>query len=387
MKRLLTIASTAPPSAGVQFRKSPYGSKGTRQFLIDVLAMANANVRGCRYIFVGIDFDRQGNRLLHKVADVDFSGKPSYVSLTTEFIEPPVRISYRSLSLEDKQLGVYEIGDCQDRPYMMRADQSESLRRGDAYIRVNDSAVKMGRGQLQDLFERKFRDSVSSDRIEIGFPGEIIHKSLRLPTVDLAQLPSAVASGKLKQLIEIRSNTRGTGSTTAVTRLTHARLFGAENPYEDKTPTTLMQEKSQLRQQHHDDDQHFLFEANGSTLQLVVYNQGEESIQDASLSLVLPNHEAFHVAAGPPASRNTNPLLDQLPTGPMGYPSVKLKDDSILVAGNLGDVPSGEPVEVFGLPLRLCAGSELRGRRIGIRYSLFGRNLREPARGSLRLLF
>ena len=59
---------------------------------------------------------------------------------------------------------------------MMRIDYSEKLRRGDAYMRVNDAAIKMGRRQLSDLFERKFRDSVSAGDIEIGFPGEIIHK-------------------------------------------------------------------------------------------------------------------------------------------------------------------------------------------------------------------
>ena len=66
---------------------------------------------------------------------------------------------------------------------MMRMDQSEKLRRGDAYVRRQDTIVKMGRRQLQELFERKFHDSVFGGRIEIGFPGEIIHKDLRIPTV------------------------------------------------------------------------------------------------------------------------------------------------------------------------------------------------------------
>jgi len=59
---------------------------------------------------------------------------------------------------------------------MMRIDHSETLRRGDAFVRVKDTAIKLGRTQLQRLFEKKFHDAAAEKRIEIGFAGEIIHK-------------------------------------------------------------------------------------------------------------------------------------------------------------------------------------------------------------------
>ena len=70
-----------------------------------------------------------------------------------------------------------------------------------------------------------------------------------------------------------------------------------------------------------------------------------------------------------------------------GYPGVNLKDDSVLISTNLGDIGAHCPVTVFEIPLRICVGSELSGRKIGIRYTLFARNLRSPAKGTLRLLF
>jgi len=82
--------------------------------------------------------------------------------------------------IEGKRIGVCEISYCGDRPYMMRADFSETLRRGDAYIRVQDGAVKMGRRRLQDMFEERFNESVASENVEIGFPGEIMRKVLKL---------------------------------------------------------------------------------------------------------------------------------------------------------------------------------------------------------------
>jgi hypothetical protein len=69
------------------------------------------------------------------------------------------------------------------------------------------------------------------------------------------------------------------------------------------------------------------------------------------------------------------------------YPSVVLKDDSVQVTSKIGDIPVGEPVDVFTSPLRLCIGRDLNGKRFGVRYSLHGQNLRSPAKGQLRLLF
>ena len=320
MDHLLKIARTATPDSGTQFRSHAYGDEGVRDFLRDVLALANASVEGNRYLVVGVDFD------------ADFAGKPSYQSLANEYIEPSVRIRYKPVSIDGTRVGVFEIGDCQDRPYMMRADFDETLRRGDAYKRINDAAVKLGRRQLMELFERKFRDSVSAGDIEIGFPGEIIHKEITFSTCDLSQMPSALASHKLEEMLQIRKMSRSSGSTTMVARLTHARLYGTEDPYVDRSPDDIMSELAEIRQKYRHQDNNFLFNERAQELQLVVYNQGEEQINDA-----------------------------------------------------FGDIPAGEPVEAFSIPLRLCAGKDLVSRRFGIRYALHGQNLRAPATGQLKM--
>ena len=387
MNRLSKIARSASPCTGVQFRKTAYGTNGIHRFLRDVVAMANAAVEGNRYIVVGVDFHRSGDRRLHAIRSDDFAGKPAYHSLATEFIEPPVRLKYQPLTIKGKKIGIFEIGDCQDRPYMMRVDHSEALRRGDAYVRVNDEAVKMGRRQLQNMFERKFRETVSANSIEVGFPGEIIHKDFKVPTVDLSQLPSAEASTKLKQLLEVQSNSRDSGSTTVMARLTHARLFGSDSPYEDKSPTILLEEMAQIRKKHFDDDQHYLFETHGRRLQLVVYNQGDEPIEDASFTLVMPNHDAFYVASCLPKVPSNGRYAARRPEDTAAYPSVNLKDESVQISCKMGEIPTDAPVQVFGVPLRICVGSDLRGRRFGVRYTVFGRNLRTHAKGSLRLIF
>ena len=387
MKHLLNIAESAVPGPGVHFRKACYGNDGRRNFLRDVIAMANASVEGPRYIVVGIEIDGNGKRKFRAVSSDDFAGKPSYQSLVSDFVEPPIRVQYRPVTIGGKQLGVFEIGDCQDRPYMMRVDHCETLRRGDAYIRVQKTIVKMGRQQLQTLFERKFRESISADRIEIGFPGEIIHKEVSLPTIDLQALPSEVAGSKIKQLLDARESAKAFGSTTVMSRLMHARLFGPDTPYEKRTPEQLLEEMSGLKTKHVDDDKHFLFEENAREIQLVVFNQGEEVIRDASISIALPNHSSLFVANSLPKIPRNGEFVARSDDEQSRYPAVNQQDDVITVSQKIGEIPANSPVHAFRLPLRVCAGSDLEGRRFGIRYRLFGQNLRSPVSGQLRLLF
>jgi hypothetical protein len=172
-----------------------------------------------------------------------------------------------------------------------------------------------------------------------------------------------------------------------VARLTHARLFGTDSPYEERSTEEIMDEMKQLerRFQHHDN--HFLFENNATLVQLVLLNQGNEALRDPSLTLVLPNHNAFHVATGLPRIPRDDKFIERTPNEQAGYPAVSLHDNSVNVSVKLDDIEPGEPTEAFDLPLRICVGNELKGRRIGIQYSLFAQNLRTPATGKLRLLF
>lgn len=387
MNRLVRIVRSATPCTAVQFRKDAYGRQGVQGFLRDVMAMANASVEGPRYIVVGVESDGTGRKRVVDLPREDFSGKPAYQALVNDHIEPPIRIRYRPVSVDGKRVGVFEIGECQDRPYMMRIDFSETLRRGDAYVRVNGSTVKMGRRQLLALFEKKFRDSVSAANIEVGFPGDIIHKDLKLATARLERLPSLVASTKLKEFMETKQRVAASAANTMVARLTHARLFGSDSPYEERSTEDIEAEMRQIERRYRDRDQHFLFEQHRHEVQIVIYNQGEEELRDASVSLVMPNHDALYVAEHLPKRPQGDKFVDRPPAEQADYPAVTLRDDSVLVTAKLGDIEPGAPLEVFAAPLRICAGDALCGRRIGIQYSVYAQNLRSPARGKLRLLF
>ncbi len=387
MNRTAHIVQSATPSDAVQFRKRAYGKGGIRDFLRDVLAMANVSADGHRYIVVGMDFDAEGKKRVHGVKRDDFGGKPAYAELVSDHIEPAVHVHYERVTHGDKQVGVFEIGDCDDRPYMMRVDHSETLRRGDAYLRVNDEAVKMGRRQLLTLFEQQFQESVSPASIEVGFPGEIIHKKLKVPPCNFDKLPSAVAAAKLQELIDVKNQVHTSLVSTIVARLTHARLFGSDSPYEQRSVEELMAELQHLKSQYREHDDHFLFEQKATRLQLVVYNQGGEALRDVKYALLLPVHDELCIADQLPKLQRDGSFAERAPRERSEYPTVTQRESAIRVAGSLDEIPAGEPVELLRSPLRICVGTALKGRRVGIQYQLNAANLRTPAKGTLRLLF
>lgn len=380
MRNLERIIAAATPGTGVQFRSKPYGTDGLRDFLRDVMALANTATEGTRHIIVGVSFDAKGRRQLHPVQDKDFAGKPDYAALVSDYIEPAVRLRHERVTVDGQQVGVFEIADCQDRPYMMRIDFSELLRRGDAYIRVNDTAIKMGRRQLQDIFQAEFRDSVSAQDIEVGFPGEVMLKDLRLACRDLSRLPSAMAEEKLEELMKVQIDSQKSGGESIMGRLVHARLYGSDDPYVTRSPEDLLIEMAQIRSTYAVEDRGYMFGSEAEQIQAVVYNQSSEPILDASLVLLVPPDDDLHIA-------------ERLPVAPgatdshSAYPDVAILEKSIRITQKIGEIPAGERVEVFETPLRVCAGAPLRGRKFGVRYALFGKNLRTPAKGQLRLLF
>jgi hypothetical protein len=69
-----------------------------------------------------------------------------------------------------------------------------------------------------------------------------------------------------------------------VARLTHARLYGTDDPCVDRTPEDIMMELNQIRSHYRHQDNHFLFHDRAQKVQFVVYNQGEEPIIVASAS-------------------------------------------------------------------------------------------------------
>ena len=387
MRQLDKFISTATPSTAVQFRERPYGRGNEDELLRDVLAIANADVDGSRLIITGVGIDANGEREFGGVGDDASRIAATHKKLIREYIEPPIRIDYQAVRVDDIPVGVYTIADCQDKPYMVRIDHSDTLQRGDAWLRSGNRKLKLGRSQLQCLFAARFRDSVSPDKIEVGFGADIVQKVLIVPTIDLEQLPSRRAAGEIGRLINARKDSKGSGMTTRMERLMHMRVRGAEVPFEPRSTVSLEEEILAMPNRHRENDHEYLFNANGCDVPLVVLNHGEDAIQGASIVFELPIIDGLHLATELPDSLPPdNPFRGANIMG-RNYPSVQIRDDVARVSKPLGEIPAGAVMLVSEAPVRIACGAEAAGRRLAIRYTLSARNLRTPAQGRLKLCF
>ena len=181
MNRLARIVRSATPSTAVKFCKRAYGKSGVERFLRDVIALANAEVEGTRLIVVGVEKAEGHQPQFHAVAKSEFSPDPSCQDVAREFIEPPLRVRFLPHVIDGVRIGLIQISECHDRPYMMRVDHSAAMRRGDSWIRTATGSVRIGRAQLESIFAAKLKKPDLGSSLELGFRGDFVRKDLSVP--------------------------------------------------------------------------------------------------------------------------------------------------------------------------------------------------------------
>ena len=379
MSKIDQIIQAGRDSTALLFRHSPYGRNDERAFLRDVIAMANADMEGTRLIVLGVETATDGPNTVLGLPQAAAADGRAYQDLAREFIEPPIRLRYMEHRVDGQRVGLLQISGCHDRPYMMRIDHSDALRRGDAWIRTATGNARMGRTQFESIFAAKMKKPDRARALEVGFRGEYVRKELSVPVHDLANLPSAAHQARLRQMLEVEKQVADSGGTTRIVRLTHARLFGANSEYVNADCAEIEREIAAAPEKYWREDQRHMFVDEGFDLEFVIFNHGDEPIREASLALVMPDLPGLFVARSLPNATGA----DQ-----DAYPSVGMRQDgAVFISDNIGDLPAGEMSPAFRKNPRIFASNELAGTKIAVRYELSARDLGTPCRGRLKLIF
>jgi len=381
--KLENIVRDGKESAGVLFRRGAYIKASQEELLRDVLSLANANVEGQRVIILGVEAGVRGATVFNIPREA-IDGTHRYHGVIRDFIEPPLNMHAESLTVDGKQLVALILEDCTDKPYMMRADHSARLRRGDAWIRVKTENQRMGRRQLEAVFAHRFAEALYTGKVEVGFDGNMLSQEMSIKTVDGALLPSKDAKEKLTTLIEAKEQ-KGTiaDENTFITRLTHARLFGADQPYQSHSVSELRNELNNLVERYRDQDDYFRFELNAEKVNLVLINESDQQLKGASIALMVPRASKFQLARRVPTNPANELKARKVYDDESSYPTVSELEKADQVTESLGDMAPGQSLLAFKEPLRLFADKALAGQKVTLFYKLYGRNLRQPISGKL----
>ena len=382
MSALEDIVRAETANSAVAFRERAYADVERQGLLRDVIGLANAPVVGPRYLFMGVRYVVGGERTIVGISRNGLNeARAMYQRVVSRFVEPPLTVEVRELHVDGLLVGAMIIKACDDPPYLLAANVSNTMRRGNGWIRRGTECARLARADLQRMFEAKYREPAPAAGVLVGFPGRVPQEELVLPILSLTELPSEVAGARIRKLLEAKEAAKEVfGRTeTGIDRLVHAQVFSGDVPYERHSEDSLARRLNQTPEHNAAADEYYELEVRAHKLNLVLVNVGESPVEGATLVLGFPRLEGVGIAERIVLA----PGADQAP--PPGYPVVDTGPRTIRVQASVGEILHGSTVRAFRQPLRLWLREAAAGKTLPVDYHLHAKNLREPLGGTLRI--
>lgn len=379
MSTLGNLARYESPHSGLAFRKSIYAPDEHASVIIDCLALANAELKGRRFLFLGIDDDGNGDRRIIGVDKAELKRfKGRFKQLVSEHVEPELDATVRAVEVDDLLVGYIRIKDCNAPPYLAKQSIGDALMAGTGFIRRGARNMPLQRSDMQRMFKRNQEPVVESPSIRIGFPGKEPMEHMSLPVLALNKLPSELAEYRLKSLLAAKDQARDLfGRTeTQFSRLMHAKLYGMDVPFAKRSDDSLLDSLQNVEDDYGAADEHYMYEVRAHQLNLLVVNTGEANLHNAHLSVTLPRADGIGVA-----ERVYTEDLSELQ--PDGYPSVELSSRTISIDAELGTLYAGRSTRAFREPARFWAREQAAGQAVAVDYELTADELEQALQGSL----
>lgn len=378
MAKLEDLVLFESANSALAFRERAYASADAAEFLEDALALANAEVKGPRFLFIGVRDIAGSERVLPGI-DTETLGamRRTLPALFSRFVEPPLKISLRSLKVRDATVALICFSECDNAPYLLSKSVA-GLPAGVGWLRRGTKRSQLTRADLQRLFAHRLASAPPAIDVQIAFAGDPPREEIELPVLDLKELPSALAASKLRRMLEAKTTAKEVlGRTeTRFSRLLHAQIFGQDKTYESHSDESLRLMIDKTKDEHASADRHYELAVRAHRLELVARNSSAIALSSVMLRLRLPNLPGIGVA-------------DQLysATGidaeSAAYPLVTVGERVIDIDVSIGSLAAGAAVNVFREPPRLWIREPAAGKSIALDYTVHAPELREPIRDTL----
>lgn len=366
------IIQTTEEGPTFTLRSDAYRPGEAGELLADVVSLANATAGGKRYVVFGVE-SLPGTSERRVPGMPDLPNTHMWQQLVREYIEPEIRIEYRTEMLADRKVGVLIIPPCAHPPYLLKRAFG-NLERGASFIRRGTVRDRLLREDLEIIYSRRYDYATRFAGLRVGFSVEDeVVEALTLRRQRDIDLPSYEHTSKLRELIEARSYSdalAGSGDS-GIVRMVHVRVYGAEVPYESKSAEQLRREVEELQAAFREQDRHARYERDAAKVNLIVLNDSGEALEEAALIVHFPVAKGFEVVSS------------SVPTA-AGHVEGKPESAAISLARTLGRIEPGASVAAFREPLRIALTAQCRHRMLPVRYELRATNLPMPLQGKLR---
>lgn len=154
---LLDFINNTEENDHVDYKRDIYIKQKKIDFIVDVLAMANSEYIGDKFIVTGVN-DIPGQP--REIVGIDYiEDQERYQSIVDEYIEPRVNISYEIIDYNELKVGVFIISkENLDKPYMIKKQlqgNGNHLKEGDCFIRRNSRNCKAVRRDFDEMYHKK----------------------------------------------------------------------------------------------------------------------------------------------------------------------------------------------------------------------------------------
>ena len=393
-------------STNLDFKKEEYNKKDYVSLIKDILSMANAVNSEIKRIVIGIKH-RPGE-------DKEFIGVENLTDQATlenviqENIEPNINFKYYPYKFKNITLGIIEIYDNFDKPYMMKKDYS-TLKKGDMWIRKGSRQSRVIREDLDKMFD--FRKKVAFDnKVIIGF-GKKLEKDIYISRVNISRetFPSEVRKRELEDLIKkiderysINAKEKSKEpSSLEKLALIGMNLFGEFRDsdksirvgYDSLTNFPIYKNKEEIlntikniKDIYYDNDCYYLYEESSTKFNCQIYNDGTEFLEDVKIELFFDS-AIFIIPEDIYEKPHTNNLLyTDFNVVENNYPVVYI-DDNYIVAENYHNLIRHKTLtDVFDEDLRILIKSNVDVKDTEVKYKIGAKNLPNHIEGSLKII-
>lgn len=213
-KELQELIENGYESNFLDFKTKMYSRKGTPDLLKDILAMANSNYPGKKYIIMGIEDDGIGGKNPCGINPDEKVDSSSYQQFIYNNIEPDVHFDLYYRDYLGKEVAIIEIGNTRDKPYVIKKDFKE-IKQGLCLVRKGSTNAVANRNDYEYMYSEKsdkFQLRILENYLRAKDGTALLDVSLR----NLSSDPVTIISGRLlikdsQDTIRSKHNVNGFG--------------------------------------------------------------------------------------------------------------------------------------------------------------------------------
>lgn len=365
-------------SSSLDFKAIQYKKEKYEDFLVDIVAMANADTKRAKYIIIGVKAFSNGSKEFLGISET-FIDEATYQQLINDNIEPDIKLDYHLVSINNVQLGVFHIYDCDDPPYMLKKDYGK-LRRGDCYIRKGTHQTRATRSDFDKLYRLVIerRNKIEDLEVKCLINGKSTNE---IKAIKKLNFPSDVAAEEIKEVLKKKEEE--IAMLPGLPDIDVASLGGT--PYERRSTKTLRQNLKNVKKTYEEDDLFYLLEEQSFKINFVLLNQGKVYLEDACVEIEVKASDGLTIASKifrKPDTRSNlakwNSPVQQPDFDNLSYPEVKKVRDKFTIFESIGNLKHLIPSKVFKTPVRLVLTTNYPSDSLTFILKIFGKSLEKP---------